>query len=56
VRGGDLAPGTHSLTVMGYPYPYYLRSWRMADGSFAWMANTTYMGYPMGRVSVEVSG
>lgn len=53
---GDLTPGTHSLTVMAYPYPYYLRSWRMADGSFAWLANTTYMGYPMGRVSVEVSG
>ena len=56
MRGGDLAPGTHSLTVMGYPYPYYLRSWRTADGSPVWMANTTYMGYPMGRVSVEVSG
>lgn len=50
----DLSPGTHSLTVMAYPYPHYLRFWQTADGSPPWVANAMYMGYLVGRVSVSV--
>jgi len=43
--------GIHELTVVGFPYPYYLRWWE--DGS-EWSPNVRYFSHLMARVPITV--
>lgn len=49
-----LERGEHTLMVIAYPYPGYLRFWRSEDGGELWIANATYFGYLMARLPVTV--
>lgn len=46
-----MKPGTHELTVLGFPYPYYLRWWE--DGS-EWRPNVRYFSHLMALVPITV--
>jgi hypothetical protein len=47
----NLSEGTHYLTVVGYPYPYYLRGW--GDGS-EWRTDVGPFSNLMARIPVDV--
>lgn len=47
----NLTEGTHYLTVVGYPYPYYLRGW--GDGS-EWRIDVGPFSNLMARIPVQV--
>jgi hypothetical protein len=46
-----LAAGEHTLMVMAYPYPFYLRSWR---GGGEWRPDVGAYGMPLIRIPVTV--
>lgn len=47
----NLSEGEHTLTVVAYPYPYYLRWWK--DGS-EWHPESGLFSIPMARLPVTV--
>lgn len=49
-----LKAGEHTLMVIAYPYPNYLRFWRSKDGNETWSANVLFFGYLMARLPVTV--
>lgn len=50
----SLEAGEHTLMVIAYPYPNYLRFWRSKDGSEEWIAHALFFGYLMARLPVTV--
>jgi len=46
-----LEEGEHTLTVVAYPYPYYLRGW---GKNGEWISNASFFSHLMARLPITV--